>query len=236
MKISSFFITVAALAMLVWLWNSPQQAQPHQPISPQSSQPSAPKGVDSSSIPPAPFPPSASSFSSLPPARAQESRNSNLAQNAGAAPSPAVKKEASRPPRQPLPQQMQSVSSSTPSAPRSPLPDTTADSAVSFSVSPDAEAETETIELPADLPLPVALVVPSSSSPLPPPVAAKQEEIAQAFLEEVLSNSAETEEGDAEISDDSWRAAKASADHLFKILYGDAAYNQRSIQAVQKVQ
>lgn len=233
MKISSFFITVAAFTMLIWLWNTPRNAQPSQNI---SSQPVAPSEVVSSyllpSVPPAsPLPASASSptpFSSsrsLPPASTQNFQNSTIAQHASATPSSSAKKEAPRPP------QTQNFSPPAPAAPPAPLPGSPADLTASLPASSNQELENETIELPADLPLPAVFVAPSSPSPLPPPVAAKQEEIAQVFLDEILSNSNPTEEGDAEISDDSWHSAKASADHLFKILYGDAAYNQRSLQA-----
>ena len=84
-------------------------------------------------------------------------------------------------------------------------------------------------EVDEELPLP--LVLAESETNQTTPLRNANESIIQQFETNIglASNS------EVEVTIETWMDAKAKADALYKILYGDAAYNQRGIQAAKSV-
>lgn len=77
--------------------------------------------------------------------------------------------------------------------------------------------------------LPAALV--EGDQPASPVTAAITEQIVQKFEQEIINASTTLPNGENEITDEAWSQAKANADDLYKIMYGDAAFSQRGMKA-----
>ena len=84
-------------------------------------------------------------------------------------------------------------------------------------------------EVDEGLPLPVVLV--ESGSKLAAPLLNANESIIQEFENGIGSTS--TANSELEVTSETWLQAKAKADARYKALYGDGAYNQRAMQALQ---
>lgn len=84
-------------------------------------------------------------------------------------------------------------------------------------------------EVDEGLPLPVVLA--PSDSELAGPLLNANESIIQEFEKGIGSSS--TANSDVEVTTATWLQAKSKADARYKALYGDAAYNQRAMQAMQ---
>lgn len=96
------------------------------------------------------------------------------------------------------------------------------------------EAETPVWELPPGVKAPAAFYETGENGN--PATVAANEQIAQSFEEEVLSESSSTSEGNTETSSGKWNAAVKRADELYRTLFGDAAYNSRGLQSAADAQ
>lgn len=96
------------------------------------------------------------------------------------------------------------------------------------------EAETPVWELPPGVKAPAAFYETGENGN--PATMAANEQIAQSFEEEVLSESSSTSEGETETSSGNWNAAVKRADELYRTLFGDAAYNSRGLQSAADAQ
>ena len=90
-------------------------------------------------------------------------------------------------------------------------------------------ASTMVWEVDEALPLPVVLA--QSDSELAGPLLNANESIIQEFEKGIGSSSSAN--SDVEVTTEIWLQAKSKADARYKALYGDAAYNQRAMQAMQ---
>ena len=88
-----------------------------------------------------------------------------------------------------------------------------------------------TFELGPGVPLPAALL--ESESPLPPAVAAAKEGIAREFQRDVTDAVAQPNTLTPSVGK-TWPAAKAKADAQFRAMFGDAAFNEWSMQAARE--
>lgn len=87
------------------------------------------------------------------------------------------------------------------------------------------------MELDPGVPVPAALLEPEAGSQSPT-VAAAQQQIADSFVQQVENalNQPESPAGDAAVNE-TYYDSLTQANELYRALYGDQAYNQKTMQA-----
>lgn len=95
-------------------------------------------------------------------------------------------------------------------------------------------AETSILELDPGVPVPAALL-PSEGESDSPTVAAAQQQIADTFVQEVDNALSQPETPTSDIAvNDAYYDSLNAADEQYRALYGDAAYNQKTMQATME--
>lgn len=108
----------------------------------------------------------------------------------------------------------------------------------SQSVNPISSAGTEpvTLELDPGVPVPVALLPAEGESPSPT-VAAAQQQIADSFVQEVNNALAQPDTANSdEATSEAYYDSLTNANELYRALYGDQAYNNKTMQATMEAQ
>jgi len=106
------------------------------------------------------------------------------------------------------------------------------------SVNPVALSGTEpaTLELDPGVPVPAALL-PAEGESQSPTVAAAQQQIADSFVQEVDNALSQPETANSdEAASEAYYDSLTSANELYRALYGDQAYNNRTMQATLESQ